>query len=463
MYNILLLGETGSGKSTLINYLTNHFKSGNLSNLSISIRTKFHEATEGLENSEKDFIDLKKSQTIKCTTYNFEKNGLNFNFIDTPGLSDTDGPAKDDDHVQNIMKAAAEIEFLVAIIIVINGVQARATPTVRNTLCLLKNTVPDMFLDNLVVVFTNCSEFTVRFDLEQLKPWTIRPENVFHMDNSAFCKPADSWIANVRQNRMLEYQWEESMEEIGRMIQILKQHGKKATIDFEKMLRKRWEIFVHLHEILFKIRRYQDAQNEIENYQREHSDTCNSVKHYSEMIQSKEIECGEIESRCSSRSKELLGFTALWCGITVVTGVATGGVGFLAGTIGLAASAVTGTVLNYRDKRRKIRLEEIICEAKEDIRRSVKSQNKVQQKIESSENHIAILKTALDAVYEKFKKCCEDLRKLCSLFNFVHALNQIIEDMEEEVRAVSSEKTKADAQKRIIEIKRFIENFSRLS
>jgi predicted GTPase len=85
--NVLLLGETGSGKSTFINYLLNYFKKGSIENLRIAIPTRYLAATETFRTSELDVHDVTKSKTSECTHYHFGK----YNFIDSPGFSDTRG------------------------------------------------------------------------------------------------------------------------------------------------------------------------------------------------------------------------------------------------------------------------------------------------------------------------------------------------------------------------------------
>ncbi|KXJ76723.1 hypothetical protein RP20_CCG008988 [Aedes albopictus] len=263
-YNVILFGETGSGKSTLINYLTNYFHNGTLENLKIAIPTKHYEATEGLQHYEDNVQDSSLGKTRACTVYNFSKEDTTFNFIDTPGVSDTKGAAQDDFNIQQIMGVAEQSGVLTAIILVINGTQTRATVTLRNTLSLLRSSIPDVFQQNLVVVLTNCSAASVNFDLAHLEPWNFTETNVFHMNNSALSKPVSQWINNKHAKKATELEWECSMETIEELNQHLTKLGGKDTETFKQMRMNKDLIKLQLYGILLEEKKVQDLQNELD-------------------------------------------------------------------------------------------------------------------------------------------------------------------------------------------------------
>lgn len=464
-YNILLLGETGSGKSTLINYLTNKFKNGTIANLKIAIPTKYHQTTENFQSSEKDLNDLSKSQTTESSIYNFEKDGQIFNFIDTPGLSATEGVEMDDEHIQNIMQATAKKDSLVAIIIVINGSQARATANVRNTLYRLKNSIPDIFLDNLVIAFTNCSAATVRFDLKQLQPWTIRAENVYHMDNSVLCAPVESWISNMRLKRRMESDWEDSMEEIEKLIQKLKQQGKKATVAFQQMRLKRAEIKKQLVEIFIQMKEFQVLQSQLDTLK------TNEQESYFNYIKTKEIQTVNLGSSSSGwldvfLHASITGAIAIACPMIGVAAKA-----LIKGVIPrLTASAIAKAIpgvaaavlpeplihaINSLLSAKKKTAEEILQEAE-------RACNQVRKQISSVKDDVSLLDAALDAKGKQFQNRCEELRMLCHLFNFVDELQGILTVMVHEAHSLTSTKAREEAERRIDDIKSFINRLSKI-
>ena len=141
--SILIVGETGGGKSTFINTITNYFKNGSLDDLKVAIPTKYLPSTEGYQHTENNTKNIAMSQTDSCTTYVFEKNGIKYSFIDTPGLNDTRCSQQDEANMKKILDNAKVTSDLTAVLLIVNGTQSRLTPAMENILVTLRGAVPD--------------------------------------------------------------------------------------------------------------------------------------------------------------------------------------------------------------------------------------------------------------------------------------------------------------------------------
>ena len=110
------------------------------------------------KHSEAKVGDVTKSQTTKCHKYAFkhpQNPAYKFIFIDTPGLSDTNGTKQDDKNISEIVNTAIRAGSLSALVIIVNGTEARVTNSVKNTLVRLANNLPDVLVDkNLLLVLT---------------------------------------------------------------------------------------------------------------------------------------------------------------------------------------------------------------------------------------------------------------------------------------------------------------------
>ncbi|XP_062701200.1 uncharacterized protein LOC134285125 [Aedes albopictus] len=476
-YNIILLGETGAGKSTLINYLTNYFKNGTLDNLKISIPSKHYEATEGLKHNEYNVQDASKSQTRACTVYTFRKQNKNtvYKFIDTPGLSDTEGVAQDEFNMQQIMGAAEQSGVLTAIILVINGTQTRATVTLCRTLCLLRSSIPDVLLQNLIVVLTNCSSATVNFDLARLEPWTVPMANVFHMNNCAFSRPVSQWTINERMKQNLEREWICSMECIGELIKNLKQLGGKATEAFKEMRINREKIKSQLQNLLLDVTKCQDLQNELDMMKTTQQNIATDITKYSDYKRSKLVEYTELVkcesgtrfcTMCSTPCREKFlekGATSVYRvakSIPICRDVVSLFEYMILDTCHCGHSAFDHYVRNVSPVKKTKTVEEILEDVKNAYDLSTKKNEEIQSEIGNLNTDMAALKRALDAMQEGILECCYQLKKLCSHFNFVDELHGIIGIMERDTCRLTSTIVRAEAETRIRSIKHVVDKLS---
>jgi len=270
---VLLMGETGSGKSTFINYLASYFNGGKLKSPKIVIPNRMYRVvTEKgyASHNETNLDDPTVSQTRKCTTYTFRKGSATYNFIDTPGLSDTTNSSTrcvDNETVSTILKAAGQAGELQAIILIINGTTARVTVNLKNALQRIAGNYPDVLLNNMIVVFTNAMECSRNFDDRSL---VHQPAKTFTMNNSALSSLPGEWDEED-EGLQLAF-WGKSMKKLTEIIAFIDQLAPQSTEVFRNMLASRNEINSQIFRATKEIEKQQQLVEMGENLRRQIAD-----------------------------------------------------------------------------------------------------------------------------------------------------------------------------------------------
>jgi len=167
--NIVILGPSGGGKTSFLNFLLNFDRivdnDHDLNKFQAGNRTEF----------EADVGDKMASKTQEAHQYSGNGDGVKlgrfkYHLIDTPGFGDTNGLAFDEKHAKTIVKTIGETEDVKAIIIVVNGSSTRMDSTLANVLYHITTVLPKAVLDNIFLVMTNVSNMLfANFDIEELQ------------------------------------------------------------------------------------------------------------------------------------------------------------------------------------------------------------------------------------------------------------------------------------------------------
>ena len=264
-FKVLIFGASGSGKSTLINTMANYFRGGKCEagGLKVAIRTKWlmptEKEAEGLEHNETGGSGT-SAQTKEPVVYRFEDgDGWRYEWIDTPGLIDTEGAAQDAANIMLIQQAAKAAGYINALCLVFNGTVVRVTKSVQGMLTQLKGSVPDAVLDNLMIVLTCCDQTSVNMEvkgtLQCLGGAVDYGRSVFCFDNRAFSTDPSSWHAlNGYQRQLLELSWGVSMSSMYDLMERVRFFNPADADSFERLMRIRHEIKQEIATLLNEIK-----------------------------------------------------------------------------------------------------------------------------------------------------------------------------------------------------------------
>lgn len=241
---IVFIGESGSGKSTAVNYFANYFtkssfdQQNHYSNVKIVIPNNLFPVPnyppDNHAHTERNVHDNTMSQTQDCSVYDLTWNERSIKVIDTPGFNDTNASV-DDQNIQKILRHFALVPFITAIVITINGTNTRLSTSIKTMLSQLRGSLPDSVFKNLFFIFTNCTEETRNFDLKLIDEFNPAKERIFHLQNSLFSIKDKSVLKDDKLVRRMVRTWDESVETIGEIMDEISRTSNTSVEAFEKM------------------------------------------------------------------------------------------------------------------------------------------------------------------------------------------------------------------------------------
>jgi GTP-binding protein EngB required for normal cell division len=239
---VVILGRTGDGKSTLVDMLKNYFEN-----------KSFHDKVQIKNKPEYNNGGQRTSKTNACTTYDFANHIGKFQFIDTPGMSDTGGVERDNANVSMILEKLTNIPSLTAIIMVVNGTNARYTNEQQNVFTRIHNILPNVFQKRVLCVFTMCDEHNSAA-AENVNFFKPVPICHYFMDNSFFLRNSST---------QAEEAWEKSLGVLRLLLEDIQDLGPRGTIAFSEIREKHNELRGNIAQVSLEIDRMQKLETAI--------------------------------------------------------------------------------------------------------------------------------------------------------------------------------------------------------
>ena len=236
-FKMLLIGETGSGKTSFLNLMCNYGMIQTLGKqVGIESFKQFHNIK--LENS----LSCKmESKTDGATLYTVEYNVVNIGIIDTPGFGDSRGLDVDKQHVIKIIDALKTEDYINCVCLVINGRNSRMSATLRYVLSEITAILPREVLNNVIIIFTNAADpLDLNFEPTVLAEFLGKNiENYFCIENP-YCriekaKAKTDKLSIEKIARSLQKSFDETAQTLDQMFDTIKDFQKVYTSKFTKL------------------------------------------------------------------------------------------------------------------------------------------------------------------------------------------------------------------------------------
>lgn len=265
-YNMLLIGETGSGKTSFLNLLCNFKMVLKLKDDScIKKLNKFH--NEALENVKAAEME---SATTGATYYQVDFEEVKLGLLDTPGFGDTRGLDQDKENVKKIVDKVNDVEYINCVCLIVNGRMARMTSQLQYVISEISAVLPKVTVKNTIVVFTNAkSQCDTNFCVDQITPYLGNPisdDKVFYFDNP-WCILGK--MEKAKATKDLQKAFRRASESLERMFNTIKTFEPIHTTLFMDLFLAKEAVERKVHELLLAVQNKVTLEETITNKKKE--------------------------------------------------------------------------------------------------------------------------------------------------------------------------------------------------
>ncbi|CAG8577723.1 4539_t:CDS:2 [Acaulospora morrowiae] len=435
---ILIVGQSGVGKSTIINTLVNYFRDGSLDNIKVAIPTEhYKDVTEkdlSHDHSEEKASKQSVSQTTECFDYKLysSANGCNYIFIDTPGLGDTRGRDQDNKNIEKIIDRASSHDYLDTVLFIVNGVEPRFPETVASAFKRLASYLPDNIMkENVILILSKSSELSAHFPVDEFKLRVAIPKEVLYMDNTFFCKSPDDWHQNIKMERQIKNDWEDSMETIEKILKMTSEMNYKSTEDFKKIENTRDKIGSEISENMIIISTYYNLRSKLieqkksVNYEIEITYTETTKTPYRNII------CDGCKKTCYEK------------------------------TVFVFANVIPGTDCDkcgcgYSRHHKHYYTVQKCKKNVENVLKNITEKRRIDEKISDLDK----IRDLTEETFNCIRKNSLDLKRICGKFDFIGELSNSIEEMKKIPSEISDSDLRKNARLKIDDLIEFFEQLS---
>ena len=243
-YKMLFIGETGSGKTSFLNFIKRIQAIGSVAKASKDFRP-FHDTM--LENAAANRME---SKTSDAKLYKTKICGLDVGVIDSPGFGDSRGLEQDKRHAKTIVSALTAEDYINCICLIINGRTSRLSATLNYVLGQITAILPRAVLNNIVVVFTNAADILdLNFDVRVLEEFFGQPvqtDRFFCIENP-YCRfeKAKRYKKTLPPEMIAEsltYAFDKAGEMLRKFHKVISEFEPVNTHHFAELYKKKQEI-----------------------------------------------------------------------------------------------------------------------------------------------------------------------------------------------------------------------------